>query len=213
MKKIQKIEAVIELLGRNQVVGVKTDTVMGLMINGNSLEAVERLYCVKNRPKEKALVAFIADFPDLLKYTEQIPKYAQTLMHHYWPGSVTCIFNLRSDFRNRAFLAEGTTIGIRMPDQPIMRELIRQFTGTLVVTSANKSGYSPCVDEVELEQQFGTDISFWEVDSAAKSDATPPKIASTIVDCTQQEIWQVVREGVVSSKEIKQIIRENKDVL
>ena len=159
-KNIEKIAAVLKEGG---VALIPTDTVPGLAASISSVEAVQRIYSMKNRDLSKPLAILIPAIEcawDFIKKTEDIEKSAAA----NWPGAVTLI----------AESAEGTSYGLRMPDcEPLIR--LMELTGPLYATSANVSGgASPArIEEVPVSILNSCDIL---ADFGVQSSGTPSRI-------------------------------------
>lgn len=182
-----KVEEAGKLLKEGKLVAFPTETVYGLGVHLENKEAVERLYEVKGRPKEKELTLAIADLSDLQKYHLVLSPIAKRLVERFWPGPLTLL--LRND--------RGEKVGVRMPGHPIARGVIRASGVPIGLPSANPSGKTPPRSAEEVLAYFDGVI-----DLVLDGGKTELGVSSTVVDLTEPR-WGVVREGAISRKEIE----------
>jgi L-threonylcarbamoyladenylate synthase len=133
----------VVLIRYGQVIAAPTDTVYGLVCRFNSSKAMEELYRVKGRPPEKALPVLLGDESQLAQVIDgPLPALTQELIARFWPGPLTLILPALPHLPP-ALTAGGSTVGVRIPDQPFLRELARR-AGPLASSSANRSGGAEC---------------------------------------------------------------------
>ncbi len=130
------LQQAIELLRAGEVIGVPTDTVYGL---SSLIPYGERIYEVKNRDRSKKLVTMVSD-EKILNVTD--PQLI-TKMREVWPGAVTLIFD-----------HEGEMTSFRIPDEPNLLKLIEAVGEPIYTTSANVSGFEPCLSREEFKATF-----------------------------------------------------------
>ena len=178
------------------LVVIPTETVYGIAADINNRQALERLYEVKQRPKDKLFSVHIDDKNKAEDYARQIPLAAYKLMHKFWPGPLTLI--LRS--------ATSGSVGVRLPDNLIARKIIALSGVTVGCPSANLTGQPAPVD-------FSQAIADLRglVDFAIDSGRTRLQKESSIVDFTV-EPFKIVREAAIDKQSIESIIRK-KNVL
>ena len=135
----EKIKEVIEALKKKGVIIFPTDTVYGMGADVKNEEAVNRVYQIKNRPKDKPLILFIEKKEEILKFVQKIFLSAQKLINDFWPGPLTLIFKASLSAPQSVVSKEGK-VGIRLPAHKISCEVIRESQILLATTSANISG-------------------------------------------------------------------------
>ncbi len=188
----------VELLSQGELVAYPTDTVYGLGAAATNDDAVRRLYAVKGRPMDKAMPLLIADAGDASWVAEVTPA-ARTLMGKFWPGPLTIVMKRHPDFRSMA-LAGGDSVALRVPDQDVVREIIRALRSPLTGTSANRAGARAPVSASEVAFALG-DLVPIVIDGGK----APGGDASTIIDITVTP-FEVVREGAVSRQELREAL-------
>ena len=110
----------------------------GLFAKALDEKAVDHVYQLKRRPRDKALNLNIASLEDILHFSKNQPTYLQKLVETFLPGPLTII--LEANDRVPYWVNSGlATVGFRMPSHPITLDFIRE-TGPLIGPSANISG-------------------------------------------------------------------------
>jgi L-threonylcarbamoyladenylate synthase len=185
--------SIYKVINQNGVVVIPTDTIYGISANYNSPIAIDKIYAIKKRRKEKALPILIGDISHIDLVAKNIPDNANKLIEAFWPGALTIILPRQETLPSN--LSEYDSIGIRMPNHPFTLDLLR-FCGPMATTSANISGGENPTNilNVLLQLRYGVDLY-------VNGGRTAGDIASTIVDCTSSEV-KILREGVISKEEI-----------
>ena len=137
-----------EFLRRGDLVGVPTETVYGLAANATSCEAVAKIYAAKERPPSNPLIVHVASADEAVKWSdvESTPWMRRQfdIAAGFWPGPLTVIAPTNKD-RSRSIAknatAGGETVGLRVPDHPVVLALLRQCEFPLAAPSANRSNY------------------------------------------------------------------------
>ena len=199
-----QLEKVAEILNRGGVVAFPTDTVYGLAVRCDSPSAIQRMKEAKQRPESKP-------FPMMVNSLAQIEAVASLdgrdhrLIRRWMPGALTMIFAKKAEVPD--IVTNGfDTIGIRMPDDPWILELIKKLDCALLVPSANLSGEAPASDSDEVLRQLDGRI---DAVILGKSGA---QLASTIID-TRAEAIKVIRQGKLTLDEIQATLNESEDII
>lgn len=132
-------EKIKNTLDNDGVIAFVTDTVWGLGCLPSSKIAVEKIYEIKKREAQKPLILMSNDIKNLKPYVKGINKKAQELINQHFPGALTLVLEKSSDTPD--FITSGfDTVGIRIPDNEIFKEICESITGwVLATTSANLS--------------------------------------------------------------------------
>ena len=183
----------IEILQSGGLVAFPTDTVYGLGALAFNGAAVKGIYAAKDRPVEKAIPVLIGDPDDLEKVCAEVPEIALKLAAHFWPGPLTLVVVKHPELPEAVSVAP--TVGVRIPDHPVARSLLR-LAGPMAVTSANNSGQPSPATAQEVYAQLGGRIAL-----IIDGGRTPGGVPSTVVDCNSAEP-QVLRSGPISESEL-----------
>lgn len=184
------IKMILECLEDDGVIIFPTDTIYGIGCSINSNKALERIARIKGIKKEKANFSFIFhDLSMLSDFTRPINNDVFKMMKRNLPGPFTFIVEANNNVP-KIFKNNKKTIGIRIPEQPIITNIVRELGCPILTTSI--------VDEDEISG-FMTDPE--EINEAYKDKVDiiidggiGDKEESTIVDCTENEII-IIREG------------------
>ncbi len=196
---IQKqVERGVSILKRGGLVAFPTDTVYGLGACFSIHQAVERVYAVKERPRNMALPLLLADTSQITKVAEPVPSIAWLLIDNFLPGALTIVlhrFNLVPDI----VTGGGLTVALRIPAHPIPVALAQGLGEPIVGTSANLSGRPSPLTADEVHSQFGS-----KIDLIIDGGRCPGGKESTVIDVTG-ETPVVLREGAISREEIEKV--------
>lgn len=141
-------------LAAGELVAFPTETVYGLGADATSSDAVLKIYETKGRPRFNPLIVHVADLVMAERLVELGPlarKLAQ-----FWPGPLTLVLPRKADSGLSDIVTAGLdTVGIRIPDHPLARELIRAAGKPLAAPSANPSGKLSPTTAAQVDRAFG----------------------------------------------------------
>ncbi|TDU42658.1 L-threonylcarbamoyladenylate synthase [Gelidibacter sediminis] len=133
----KEISNAVQILRDGGLLLYPTDTVWGIGCDATNPEAVKKVFHLKERQDNKALICLVADDRMLGRYVKEIPKVAYDLFD-VSDDPITIIYD---DAQNLApnLIAEDHSIAIRIPNDDFCFQLIRRFGKPIVSTSANIS--------------------------------------------------------------------------
>ncbi len=184
------IRQVVEVLRNGGLIIYPTDTVYGLGCDITNARAVEKVARYKNVSVEKSNFSFIcSDLSHLSDFSKPVSNSVFKLLKQYLPGPFTFILNANSNVP-RYFKGKKKTVGIRIPDNSIITEIIRELGNPIMSTSIH--------DEDKIIE-YSTDPEliyerFREIADIVIDGGYGGNIPSTIVDCTT-DFPVVIREG------------------
>jgi len=185
------IRQVVDILEVGGIAIYPTDTVYGLGCDINSAKAIERIARLKNtNPTNPNMSLIFSDMSQLSEYTIIRDNNIFKLLKRNLPGPFTFIVPANTQI-SRLFRNKKKTVGIRIPDNPIVLELVRELGRPLMTTSVHDA------DEVI---EYTTDPELmWEKYSSfvdvIVDGGYGRNEASTIVDCTGDQPV-IVRQGL-----------------
>ncbi len=151
------IDKAAALLVAGEVVAIPTETVYGLAGNLFNPSAVEKIYTLKNRPRNNPLIVHVKDLEATLPLITEFPKPLQQLAKKYWPGPLTVLLK-KSKLVPDSITAGSDFVAIRVPAHPLTKQLLEQIPFPLVAPSANPfTRISPTKAE-HVEHYFGDSI-------------------------------------------------------
>lgn len=187
----KEVDRVVEILKDGGVIIYPTDTVYGLGCDITKGKAIDRVAQIKGLRAEKANFSFIVyDLSHLADYTKPIDNQIYKLMKRNLPGPFTFILEANNNVP-KILKSKKKTVGIRIPNNPIILEIIRVLGNPILTTSVHSG-------DVVLD--YTTDPELIHEDMGHMVDLVIDggfgnNIPSTIVDCTGPEIV-IVREGL-----------------
>lgn len=180
------IKEAAKILRKGGLVAFPTETVYGLGANYLDKGAIDRLYRIKRRPKEKPFTVNIARFETLKDLMIDLPEKAERIVKKFWPGPLTVV----------ALNRKKEKIGVRMPKNKIASELIEEASVPIALPSANISGEDPPKSAKEIIDKLSGSI-----DMILDGGDTDIGIESTVLDVTK-EPFKVLREGAIAKEEL-----------
>ena len=187
MDKIEKT------LAAGGAVVLPTETVYGLFAQALNEEAVERIYELKRRPRDKALNLNVASLEEIYAFSKNQPTYLNQLYQAFLPGPLTII--LQANDQVPTWINSGMdTVGFRIPKHSVTLDLIRKY-GPLIGPSANLSGKASGTDFQQIMMDFQEQVSGVEDDAALTGQD------STILDLSGEKAL-ILRQGAITREDI-----------
>ena len=188
------VKKAVEVLQNGGIIIFPTDTVYGIGCRLDDEGAIKRVYKIRNRPEEKAVLAVVDSVEMAEKYLLPIPRDVRSqLLEKYWPGGLTVILPCKTDMVPFSARAGGVTLAVRQTNHPVLVEIIKQLRVPLIAPSANFSGEKTPTSYEELDPKFSV-----LADYVVQGECGGSK-ASTIIDCSVTP-WKIIREGAVIVK-------------
>lgn len=128
-----------EILIKNGLIAIPTETVYGLAGNAFSEIAVKNIFDLKNRPYYNPLIVHIKSAEYLTEIATNIPPIAQKLADLFWPGPLTLVLNKNAKIPN-IVTAGKDTVAVRVPNHKLTLDLLKQLDFPLAAPSANPFG-------------------------------------------------------------------------
>ena len=187
MDKIEKT------LAAGGAVVLPTETVYGLFAQALNQEAVERVYELKRRPRDKALNLNVASLEEIYAFSKNPPSYLDQLYQAFLPGPLTII--LQANDQVPVWINSGMeTVGFRIPNHPVTLDLIQKY-GPLIGPSANLSGKASGTSFQQIMMDFQEEIS------GVEDDASLTGQDSTILDLSGEKAL-ILRQGAITREDI-----------
>ena len=196
------VEAV-ECLKSGGIVAIPTDTVYGLGADPFNADAVQRLYTLKGRPDGKPIPLVLSSVDDVYRVAQNLPDYFFHLTDRFWPGGLTIIVEAKDLLP--VLTAGGHTVGVRIPNNPLLLNILQAFGGPAAITSANLSGEPPATSPQEIGEELAS-----RIDVIVDGGKTPGPIPSTVYDISVSPPL-IRRHGVISEETLaKEYVCYNK---
>ncbi|MGO1596621.1 MAG: L-threonylcarbamoyladenylate synthase [Sphingobacterium sp.] len=186
----KSIEETVRILKSGGVIIYPTDTVYGIGCDITNQKAIEKVYSIRGLKPEKSNLSFICyDLTDISQYTKPFDTPVFRVLKKALPGPFTFIFNASSQVP-KLLSSKKKTVGIRIPNNNIVREIVRELGNPIVTTSIR--------DEDEIIE-YSTDPEliyekYQEQVDLVIDGGYGDNIASTVVDVTSGD-FEILREG------------------
>ena len=187
-----------EIVRRGGIVAFRTDTFYGLGVDPFNQAALQALRELKGREEAKPILVLIADMSDVDRFIVHRSDLFDRVSAHFWPGPLTLVGQARKDLADELTAATGT-IGVRLPNDTSVRDLVRACGGALTATSANPSGQPSARSAQEVATYFPTGIDL--IMDGGEVIVSEP---STVLDLSGEEAC-LIREGAISKAELLEI--------
>ncbi len=187
----RQIDKIVDLLRNGGVIIYPTDTVYGMGCDITKARAVERVARIKGIKPEKANFSFIcSDLSHLSDFAKHVDNRTFKLMKHHLPGPYTFILSVSNNVP-KSIKQKRKTVGIRVPDNNIILEIVRQLGNPILTTSLKEE------DEI-LEYSTDPELiyeAYGDLVDAVIDGGYGGIVPSTIIDCSGEEP-EVIREGL-----------------
>lgn len=191
------IEEFEEILHNGGALVLPTETVYGIFTKALDETAVNHVYQLKKRPRDKAMNLNVADYQTILEFSKEQPSYLKDLFEAFLPGPLTII--LKANDKVPAWINSGkSTVGFRLPNHPLTADLIKK-TGPLIGPSANISGNESGKEYASIMAAFDHEVAGYEDDQAITGQD------STIVDLSGEKA-KILRQGALTVDELKKVV-------
>jgi tRNA threonylcarbamoyl adenosine modification protein (Sua5/YciO/YrdC/YwlC family) len=179
------IDRTIEFLNRGQVIIAPTDTVYGFLADATNSKAVDNIFKIKQRSKNKAIPVFVKNV-EMAKKIAIIDEYQEKFLKEVWPGKITVILK-RKERCGLSPLLFGTNnnIALRIPDYKLVRDILNKIDKPLTGTSANISGKGSINKIKDILDQF-KDVGD-KPDLILDGGNLPHSSSSIIIDLTKKK--------------------------
>lgn len=153
------LSAAIELLRRDEVVAVPTETVYGLAGNALSPRAVASIFEIKNRPRFDPLIVHTSSVERLSQYAAAFPAAARRLAEQFMPGPLTLLLDKAAIIPDLV-TAGSPRVALRIPNHPLTLSLLQQLDFPLAAPSANPFGYISPTTAQHVADQLGDQVPY-----------------------------------------------------
>lgn len=201
-KEIDEIELneVTNILKNDGVIIFPTETVYGIGGKATSPEVVDRVYAAKRRPRAKAINILVSSISDIEKYAYITSEVERKIIENFMPGPITIILKRKPGF-GAGFTQDDGTIGVRIPDNKIMKAILGRIDFPLIAPSANISDMPSGTNVNQIIDDFRD-----SVDAIIDGGEAALGLSSTIVKVENKEI-KIVRAGKITIEELMKKIQ------
>ncbi|MCB0329602.1 MAG: threonylcarbamoyl-AMP synthase [Bdellovibrionales bacterium] len=195
-----------EKLRSGEVVAFPTETVYGLGADATNESAIAKIYRTKGRPGNNPLIIHTDCVDSVARYVtlrERSRVMGQFLrLQHLWPGPLTIVFPDKHDSICDLATSGLTSVGVRVPNHPIARELLAATDLPIAAPSANRSTYVSATTAQHVSDCFGQDLFILD------GGQTSVGLESTIVKIEENGPAQLLRAGLIRQEELSEALGE-----
>ncbi|MGB9659615.1 MAG: L-threonylcarbamoyladenylate synthase [Nitrososphaerales archaeon] len=185
-----------EMVKKGKIVVYPTDTVYGLGCDPYNSTAIERLFELKSR--ECKPLPVLCSSIDIVKELVKLDERGLKLASKFWPGPLTIVAK-KNKTLPKILTCGSDKLGVRIPNHEGAKKLIELCGGSLVGTSANKSGLNSPRTPDEVLKLLGRGF-----DIMIDGGPTPLGKESTVIDVTGKRL-KVIREGAIKASDLLKI--------
>lgn len=204
------VAAAVDILCRGGVVAFPTETVYGLGAHAEVGTAVERIFTLKGRPRNRALIIHVDRVEALDTFCVDVPDDARLLAERCWPGPVTVVCKRHPRVIDEV-TGGGETVALRMPDHPLALALIaglREAVGGpagVAAPSANRFGDVPATSAEEVALRLGAAGTEEGPDLILDGGTCPSRTPSTIIQFVG-DVPRLLRQGATPVEALEDLL-------
>ncbi len=180
---------IIDYLKKGKIIITPTDTIYGIMADATNDEAIKKVYEAKKRSFDKPLLLLVNGLDMLKEYVLGIDDLTKKVIDEYWPGPLTILF--KKNDKVSKYVTNNEYVGIRYPDNKIIKEILDEFKKPVISTSANISD-SDVITEVEMIPDELLEKIDYVLDGGKLSN-----VSSTLIKIEDNKIT-ILRDGILS---------------
>lgn len=197
----KSITLACKLIKQGKVVGVPTETVYGLAGDSSNPLAIKRIFEAKGRPSDNPLIVHISNMEMLEKVVSIIPEDAKKLAKVFWPGPLTMILPKGKGVCSES-CAGLDSVGVRMPSNQVVREIIEQLGVPFSAPSANLSGKPSPTNAQDVYADMNGRIPLIIDDGSSNAG-----VESTVVSLLS-DVPVILRPGIVTKEDIQRVLQK-----
>lgn len=217
------VHRAVQALVEGQLIAVPTETVYGIAASACNAAAVQRLAELKQRRPEAPFALAIKGAEEAEDYVPNWGTLARRIARRAWPGPVTLVVDAdhpeglmrQLPETTRQYCAPQGTVGLRVPANRVLQDVLRMIAGPLALTSANRAGGTEAKTAEEVVASFDDEIAlvlddgpahYGQASSVVRVPSLPNGAAAKNEGLGKVG-FQILREGVVSEATIDRLSR------
>ena len=194
---LKEVEKVANLIKDGKVVCFPTDTVYGVGVIYDNVDAIKQMKIAKGRDENKPFPMMVCDY-EQMSTVAKVDENIKKIVDKFTPGALTLVMRKNENIED--YVTNGKdTIAIRIPDNKFILDLLKLVGKPMLVTSANLSDHPSCTTMIQVLSQLDN-----RVDAIVEGECGTG-VASTIIDVTNKEI-RMLRVGTITLQEIEKEI-------
>ena len=188
-----------ELLKKNKIIGIPTETVYGLAGRADKDNVVKKIFEIKKRPFFNPLILHYKN-SELALNDIFSDERAKELAKKFWPGALTIVSKIKNKYISKLATANLNTVAIRVPSNKTIKNLLMHLEFPLAAPSANRYGKISPTSAKDVYEELNSKIPF-----ILDGGRSTVGVESTIVDLSSKKII-ILRNGFISCTEIEKVL-------
>jgi L-threonylcarbamoyladenylate synthase len=184
------IEKASQIVRNGGIIIFPTDTAFGIGCRMDRNDSVEKLFRIRKRPTSQATPVLVSSVEMARDLVEKMPAEVETLMEKNWPGPLTIILPAKKDKVLSLVRGGSDNVGVRMPNNDIILEIINRVGVPVLGPSANFHGEETPYETKDLDKDL---VKLVDYVLKGKSLFKKP---STVLDCSKKP-WNIIRKGAL----------------
>lgn len=189
------VDEAVRIICSGELLLFPTDTIYGIGCCATNQVALEKLIVERGRADGKPLIVLVSDKEMLKTIVEEIPEELLPLIDRFWPGPLTIVFPAKPSLSS--IITAGTkTVAVRIPDCPLLLDVLKKTRCPIVAPSANRSGEPPSLCAQDASDYFPT---IAVLDGGPSKNSSP----STVIALSP---FRVFREGAIPLSALREYV-------
>lgn len=188
-----------QVLLKNELIALPTETVYGLAGNAFSEIAIKKIFELKKRPFYNPLIVHLKSASSIYDVAKEIPESARLLADKFWPGPLTLVLK-KQEHISDLITAGKKTVAVRVPNHPLALALLNTLEFPLVAPSANPFGSISPTSAAHVFNYFGE-----AVEVVLDGGECEKGLESTIIGFENDQPV-LYRRGSISTEDIEKIV-------
>jgi L-threonylcarbamoyladenylate synthase len=185
------IKSAITSLTSNNLIILPTDTIYGIAANAKSDIAVQKIYDIKKRSKNKAIAIFVKNIQEI-ENNFYLNDLERKIINQYFPGAVTIILKPKKNKLSKFLNQNDDSLAVRIPNHEFCLKLLEKFDDIMAVSSSNISGMASIKDINLLQNKFDDKVNL-----VIEGKISEDYLASTIIKIEGEAI-KILRQGKIN---------------
>jgi len=185
------IKKAVEILNKGGIIIFPTDTAFGIGCRIDNKDSIKKLFEIRRRPISQATPVLVSSLEMAKQYVKEIPEdVTDKLIKPYWPGALTIVLPANTIKVPDLVRGGGENIGLRMPKNDLILDIIEKVGVPILGPSANFHGENTPYEYKDLNKEL---VSMVDFVLNGECDIKKP---STVIDCSINP-WQIIRVGAI----------------
>jgi tRNA threonylcarbamoyl adenosine modification protein (Sua5/YciO/YrdC/YwlC family) len=201
------VHRAVQALAEGQLVAFPTETVYGIGASACRADAVERLLALKGNRNNAPFTLAIKSAEEAADFVPDMVPLARRLARRCWPGPVTLVVENKHEAgltkqlpeRVRKIVCPNGSVGLRVPANGMVLDVLRMLAGPIALTSANRSGQPDALTAQDVTRTLGDEVALVLDDGPCRYGQ--PSSVVRVVDSR----FEMLREGVVAEATLRRL--------